>query len=97
MRSKDVFLTICPILPTFLVTMEFILTQDQQFLCYILKVYNLPGSQRRQAAVIIISVACISSSCRTQSEFLTGGGTKTTRLALLQTTLENLEKGRNKF
>lgn len=100
MRSKAVFLTICPVQPTFLFTMEFILSQEQPFLCHILTAYHLPGSQRQQAAaspVTSISVACTSSLCCTQSEFLTGEGTNTSRLALLQTTLGNLEKGRKKF
>lgn len=100
MKSKAVFLTICPVQPTLLFTMEFILSQEQQFLYHILKVYNLPSSQRQEAAaspVISISVACISSLCCTRSEFLTGEGTDTSRPALLQTTLGNLEKGRKKF
>lgn len=99
MRSKAVLLTVCPVQPTFLFTMEFIMSQEQHFLCHILKVYHLPGSQRQQAAAspfISPSVACIFSLCCTHSEFPTGEGTNTSRLALLQTTLENLEKGRKK-
>lgn len=42
-------------------------------------------------------MACSPSLCWIQSEFLTGEGTSTSRLALLQTTPENLEKGRKRF
>lgn len=97
MRSKAIFLTIFPVLPICFFTMDVKLSQQQQFSCHILEDYHLSGSQRQQAAaslIISVLVSCIASPCCIQAEFLTEEGTNTSRPALLQTILENLEKRR---
>lgn len=61
---------------------------------------SLPVSQRQQAAGHPTDqhfMTCFYSLCCSHTEFLTREGTDTSRLSLLQTTIEILENGKKKF